>query len=170
MDQRSPSFNLHNQRQFSSGAGQRHQTLTNSRLQKNSSDKKGGPFVMLPKYSQDFMMRQQHIDELRKQRLALLESDPLAHRHSGNGLQVPTADTSRLHNSRRTFGLQVNQVRYGINCYHLLPFTPTLPKWSSFFNSSFLPCIMITDPALIPPRPSHFYHRHGGLYLQIGGE
>ena len=114
MDQRSPSFNVHNQRNFSSGFNAKHQTLTRSRLEKNgtSNYKKKEPTVLLPKYSQDFMLRQQHIEELRRRRSEQLDSDPFAHRHSGQGLQVPTADSSRLHNSRRTFGLQVNQIRY----------------------------------------------------------
>ena len=115
MDQRSPSFNVHNQRNFSSGFNARHQTLTRSRLEKNGtagSTKKKEPNVLLPKYSQDFILRQKQIEDLRRRRLDQLDSDPFAHRHSGQGLQVPTADSSRLHNSRRTFGLQVNQIRY----------------------------------------------------------
>lgn len=125
IEQRSPSFNVYNQRNFSPST--RHQTLTKSRLEKNavSKNKKKEPTVLLPKYSQDFMLRQQHIEELRQRRSQQLDTDPLAHRHSGQNLHVPTADTSRLHMSRRTFGLQVNQIRYGATSLRHINFFST---------------------------------------------
>ena len=168
MEQRSPSFNVYNQRNFSSGLNAKHQTLTRSRLERNtvSNNKKKEPTILLPKYSQDFMLRQQHIEELRLRRLQQLDTDPLAHRHTGQSMQVPTADNSKLHISRRTFGLQVNQVRY--NTTNLLYFNSL--STPSLVCSSYHSCFFITGLASTLLHRSRSYRRQDGLYQPIEDE